>query len=213
MGSIPEGVSGPRSSASVKGFGRRPSAPIGLGRGPASETLPRRKPRGVRVTVRRARLWRFQGRGRWASEGSAAGGVGCFRRKRRRQAFSAAIMRGSEASTAVEGGLTISRGRRARVPPRGRRRRRSTVRGGMRGGGHELSILIRLGDGERQGRAPSNVSTTIIRPPQQGQRRAGETSAGLSASAREGWGAFSAAASKCRTHSMVSARIAPARKP
>ena len=36
---------------------------------------------------------------------------------------------------------------------RGRRRRRSTVRGGMRGDGHELSILIRLGDGERQGRS------------------------------------------------------------
>ena len=49
------------------------------------------------------------------------------------------------------------------------------MRGGMRGDGHELSILIRLGDGERQGRGPSNVSTMIIRPPQQGQRRAGET--------------------------------------
>jgi hypothetical protein len=46
----------------------------------------------------------------------------------------------------------------------------------MRGDGHELSILIRVGDGERQGRGPSNVSTMIIRPPQHGQRRAGETS-------------------------------------
>jgi hypothetical protein len=44
----------------------------------------------------------------------------------------------------------------------------------MRGGGHEVSILIRLGGGERQGRGPSNVSTTIILPPQQGQRRADE---------------------------------------
>ncbi len=50
----------------------------------------------------------------------------------------------------------------------------------MRGDGHELSILIWAGDGERQGRGPSNVSTMIIRPPQQGQGqgqgRAGETS-------------------------------------
>ena len=50
------------------------------------------------------------------------------------------------------------------------------MRGGMRGDSHELSILIRLGDGERQGRGPSNVWTMIIRPPQQGRRRAGETS-------------------------------------
>ncbi len=46
------------------------------------------------------------------------------------------------------------------------------MRGGMRGDGHELSIVIRLGDGEHQGRGPSNVSTMIIRPPQHGQRRA-----------------------------------------
>jgi hypothetical protein len=37
--------------------------------------------------------------------------------------------------------------------------------GGKRGDGHEVSILIRLGDGERAGRAPSKVSTMIIRPP------------------------------------------------
>ena len=39
--------------------------------------------------------------------------------------------------------------------------------------------LIRLGDGEREERAPSNVSTMIIRPPQPGDGRKGE---GLSAS-------------------------------
>ncbi len=50
---------------------------------------------------------------------------------------------------------------------------------------------MRLGDGDRAGRGPSNVSTMIIRPPQQGQRRAGGTSsASLSASARERWGAL-----------------------
>ena len=44
----------------------------------------------------------------------------------------------------------------------------------MRGDGHELSILIWAGDGERAGRAASNASMMIIRPPQQGQGRAGE---------------------------------------
>src|ERR1700722_15555359 len=59
----------------------------------------------------------------------------------------------------------------------------------MRGAGHEVSILIRLGDGDRAGRGPSNVSTMIIRPPQHGQRRAGATSsASRPASARERWG-------------------------
>jgi hypothetical protein len=54
---------------------------------------------------------------------------------------------------------------------------------------HELSILIRLGNGGRAGRGPSNVSTMIIRPPQHGQRRAGETSsAWLSALLRGHWG-------------------------
>ena len=76
------------------------------------------------------------------------------------------------------------------------------MRGGMHGDGHELSILIRLGDGERQGRAPSNVLTIIIRPPQQGQRRAGETSSSRLPASHEGWGAFFAAASNCRARSM-----------
>jgi hypothetical protein len=43
--------------------------------------------------------------------------------------------------------------------------------------------LIRVSDGDRTGRAPSNVSTMIIRPPQQGHRRAGEGVSVLSASA------------------------------
>jgi hypothetical protein len=45
------------------------------------------------------------------------------------------------------------------------------LRGGKDGAiAHEVSILIRLGDGERAGRTPSKVSMTIIRPPQQGHR-------------------------------------------
>jgi hypothetical protein len=42
------------------------------------------------------------------------------------------------------------------------------LRGGKGGDGHEVSILIRVGDGEREERAPSKVSTMIIRPPQYG---------------------------------------------
>ena len=198
----------------MKGFGCRPSVTVGLGRGPASESLPRRKPRGGRGTVWRAGLWGFEDRGRLASEALAAGDAWCLRPKRRRWPLSMATIRGSEALASVAGGLATSRGRRARVPARGWRRRRSTVRGGMRGDGHELSILIRLGDGERQGRGPSNVSTMIIRPPQQGQRRATETSsAWLSASAGGRWGAAGAAVSNCRARPMLSARTAPASRP
>ena len=46
--------------------------------------------------------------------------------------------------------------------------KREGLRGGKRGDGHEVSILIRVGDGEREERAPSKVSTMIIRPPQHG---------------------------------------------
>jgi hypothetical protein len=61
---------------------------------------------------------------------------------------------------------------------------------------HELSILIRIGDGGRAGCAPSNVSTTNIRPPQHGHRRGGEAlSASLSGSARA-WRALDVAGSK-----------------
>ncbi len=87
------------------------------------------------------------------------------------------------------------------------------MRGGMRGDDHELSILIRLGDGERQGRGPSNVSMMIIRPPQQGQRREGETSSARLSASRAGWGALSAAVSNCRARTMLSARTAPANRP
>ena len=83
-------------------------------------------------------LWGFEDRGRLASEASTTGGALCSRRKGRRLAVSMATMRGSEASASVAGGLATMRGSRAHVPARGRRRKRSTVRGGMRGDGHEL---------------------------------------------------------------------------
>ncbi len=197
-----------------EGFRAPALATVGLRRGPALESLPRRKPRGGRGTVRRARLWGFEDRGRLSSGASAAGGARCLQRKRRGWPFSMATVRGSEASAPVAGGLATSHGRRARVPACGRTRRRSWVRGGMRGDGHELSILIRLGDGDRAGRGPPNVSTTIIRPPQHGQRRIGEAvSAWLSASACERSGVASGAASAWRTRSMLLARTAPAKRP
>ena len=187
-----------------EGFLAPAFATVGRAPGPAPESLPRRKARGGRGRFGGARLWGFEDRGRLASGAPAAGGARCFRRKRRRRTASMAAMRGSDALALVGRGLATSRGHEGRVPARGgRRRRRSTVRGGMRGDGHELSILIRLGDGERQGRGPSNVSTMIIRPPQQGQRRAGETSSARPSASREGWGAFSAAAISWRARSML----------
>ena len=77
-------------------------------------------------------------------------------------------------------------GHRLPAPARGWRRGETALRNGKRGDGHEVSILIRVCDGERAGRAHSKVSTMIIRPPQQGQRRTGEgVSVSLSASADE----------------------------
>src|SRR5271166_1336092 len=76
------------------------------------------------------------------------------------------------------------------------------------------AILIRLGGGERAGRGPSNVSTTIIRPPQHGHRRGDETSSpSLSASAFAFWGETLGAASAWRTRSMLRARTVPANRP
>ena len=75
------------------------------------------------------------------------------------------------------------------------------MRGGILGAGHEESILIRVGDGERQGRGPSNVSTMIIRPPQQGQRRAGEDVFGLAA----GLGAWALGSGSRRREQLPSA--------
>src|SRR6185312_3793912 len=165
-----------RISALVKGFGCRPFATVGLGPGPGLESLPRRKPRGGIGTVWRARLWGSEDRGRLASGAAAGRGTWCFQLKRWRRTFSMAAKRGSEGFASVEGGQARSRGHGGRVPTGGWRRRRSTERGGMRGDGHEVSILIGLVDGDRAGRGPSKVSTMIIRPPQHGQRRGDETS-------------------------------------
>ena len=84
----------------------------------------------------------------------------------------------------------------------------------VRGDCHEVSILIRVGDGERAGGAPSKVSTMIIRPPQRGQRRPGEGPSvlGSSKSHSVSAGERSGAASAWRTRSMLRARTVPANK-
>ena len=101
------------------------------------------------------------------------------------------------------------------APARGGRRREMALRGGKRRDDpHELSILIRFGDGERAGRGPSNVSTMIIRPPQHGHRCSGEGgSVSLSASAGALWGETLGAASAWRARSMLRARTVPAMRP
>ena len=60
------------------------------------------------------------------------------------------------------------------------------MRGGRRDGGHEVSILIRVSDGERSGCVPSKVSTMIILPPQQAHGREGEDVSSRSARERSG---------------------------
>ena len=137
---------------------------------------PREETAGRLGTVWRARLWGFVSDGWPSSEASATGRGGCFRLRRRRWSWLMAAMRSRERFTLVDGGLRGSCGHHVHVAASGRRRKRSTLGGGMRGAGHDVSILIRIGEGDRAGRGPSNVSTTIIRPPQHWQRRANETS-------------------------------------
>ena len=88
--------------------------------------------------------------------------------------------------------------------------RRTALRGGKRGDDHEVSILNRLGDEDRAGRAPTNVSTMIIRPPQHGHRCAGE---GVSASVSASAGGGSGTASNRRMRSMLRARTVPPNRP
>jgi len=87
--------------------------------------------------------------------------------------------------------------------------------GGKHGDGdHEVSILIRFGGGDRAGRAPSKVSTMIIRPPQQGHRGVGEAvSASLFGSARERSGEVVDAARNWRMRLMLRVRTVPANRP
>jgi hypothetical protein len=139
----------------------------GLGAGPASESLVRRKPRGGRGAG-----WLGVSYG----DLKVADGSAIWRRGR----DAASVGVGSEHDALFRG--------------RGCERRLWAQRLERVCGGREVSILIRVGDGKRAGRAPSKVSTMIIRPLQQGQRRPGEgpsvlrssKSRSISAGARSG---------------------------
>ena len=137
-----------------------------------------------------------------------------YRREERGRSCSVVRRRRFGVSAMFGAPLRTWRGQRCRAPARGWRQKRSTLRGGMGCDCHEVSMLIRLGGGERAGRGPSNVSTMIIRPPQHGHRRGDETSsASLSASALAFWGETLGAASAWRTRSMLRARTVPAKRP
>jgi hypothetical protein len=178
-------------SAMVKGFRRRPFAGtevrVGGRRWKASQGGNRGEEGG----------W-FGGGGLWGFEDGGrprgCGGGGRGRAVLASKPMTAGVLNrklgGCGASGAIGGGLATSRGPQLPDPARGWKRKRSRLEAGIGGDGHEVSILIRLGEGERAGRGPWNVSTMIIRPPQHGQRRAGETSpASLSVSAHERLGA------------------------
>jgi hypothetical protein len=160
-----------RGGTVVRFWGRRSKASQGGNRGEEGRCLVGRD------------LWRFVGRQQIARVAAQAGDGQSSRRERRTRACSVVRMWGFGGGAALKADLRVWRGQRSFGPARGWKRKRSGLRGGMRGDGHEVSILIRFGDGDRPGRAPSNVSMMIIRPPQHGHRRAGNgASASLSAS-------------------------------
>ena len=201
-----------RNAAMLKGFGRRPFAGARAGRGAGV-----RKPRKEETAGRRGAVWL----GATYGDLMVADGSPMWRRGRK----AAGVIVGSE-----HDGLFRRRGCERRVWARrlervcggredmvvllrraaGGEAKRRCVAGS--GDGHEESILMRVGDGDRSGRAPWKVSTMIIRPPQQGHGREGEgVSASLSVSA--GAGETLGAASKWRARSMLRARTAPAKRP
>src|SRR5271166_1243713 len=199
----------------LKGFGRWPFAGARAGRGAGV-----RKPRKEETAGRMGAAWLgatygdlkvADGSPVWRRRPEAAGTIGgnedgaLFRGRRcGRRVWARRLER------VCGGGV----GHRLPAPARGWRRGETALRNGKRGDGHEGSILVRVCDGERAGRAHSKVSAMIIRPPQQGQRRTGEgVSVSLSASAHERLGEASDAASAWRTRSTLWARTAPAKRP
>src|ERR1700727_2503432 len=104
-------------AALLKGFGCRPFADARGRRGPAFESLVRRKPRGGRGAVG-GELWGFEGRGRIAGAAVGAGGSHSYRWERRRRACSIASIRGPGVSPAPGEGLRTGGGQRRSDPTR-----------------------------------------------------------------------------------------------
>jgi len=199
---------------SYEGFGRRPMRERGCrqeGRRTKASQGGNRGEEGRCTTGRD--LWGFEDCERIADVRAEPSGAQSCRREHGRRARSV-VSRRSGVGAAPGADLRTRRGQRCRAPARGWRRKRSALRGGMRDGGHEVSILMRLGDGDCAGRTPSNVSTMIMRPPQQGQRRAGETSSASPSTSSGGRsGATEEGQSNWRARSTLRARTALAKRP
>ena len=98
-------------------------------------------------------LWGFEDRGRSADVSAEPSGAQSCRREHRRRACSVVRRCGFGVGVTLGAGLRKWRGQRSGGPARGWQRKRSALRGGMGCDGHEVSILIRFGDGDRAGRA------------------------------------------------------------
>src|ERR1700733_14843833 len=220
------GICAHRSAGFVKGFGRRPDTEAGArAEGPASESLRGRKPRAAEIaTARGLGLWGFEGRA-FGGARKSAGVVGVVGHVR-------GDLRGR-----IEGGSPGDGSRENRFGcggRRGRERKHAAAtswrimimivsEGGDRGGGHDVSILAAASALKLRGCAPrANVSTTLMRPPQQGHiwaianasaRSALAASATPMPASPNGCEASSALASSLRRWAMLAARRGLANRP
>ena len=158
-------------SASVKGFGCRlfPDACRRAAPGPASESLQRRKPRVGRAPIRRRELWGFERRRRLLTRGRNDNQRRFGRIEHSQEMFSAG--HGMIFLVAVvvgrSGRRIFERGPAARSNDQ-RQKRVALRRCGRRDRDHDVSILISPSEEPREARPRSNVSMTIMRPPQHG---------------------------------------------
>ena len=212
-----------RTAGFVKGFGRRPGTEAeARAEGPASESLRGGKPRAAEVaTARGLGLWGFEGRA-FGGARKSAGVVGVVGHVR-------GDLRGRIEGGSPGDGPTENRfgcgGRRGR----GRKHAAATSwrimivsEGGDRGGGHDVSILAASALKLRGSAPRANVSTTLMRPPQQGHiwaianasaRSALAASATPMPASPNGCEASSALASSSRRWAMLAARRGLANRP
>src|SRR3984885_6072727 len=207
------------TSRLVKGFGRGPDPEAGArAEGPASESLRGRKPRAAEIaTARGLGLWGFEGRAFGGARKSAGvvGVVGHVRGDLRGQIEGGSPGDGSTENRFGCGG----RGGRERKHAAATSWRIMIVSGG---GGHDGSILAASAL-KLRGCAPrANVSTTLMRPPQQGHiwgianvsaRSALAATATPMPASPNGCEASSALASSLRRWAMLAARRGLANRP
>src|SRR5580692_9998784 len=210
-------------TACVKGFGRRPDTEAGArAEGPASESLRGRKPRVAEIaTARGLGLWGFEGRAFGGARKSAGvvGVVGHVRGDLRGRIEGGSPGDGSTENRFGCGG----RGGRERKHAAATSWRIMIVsEGGDRGGGHDVSILAASALKLRGSAPRANVSTTLMRPPQQGHiwgianasaRSALAASATPMPASPNGCEASSALASSLRRWAMLAARRGLANRP